>query len=137
MTCRHADNDPACGGYEGRVADARKLVKEYEDRRGQKPQPDPNTYEVKEAHEVADHLCLRVEYPNTSGIDKTKVLVFLKTSAADALRWKEIDPFFRDPKDKPVRRAPSPNAMFPSTEEGWQDAIEYAKSKVVEHVMES
>ncbi len=59
-------------------------------------------------------------------------MVFLNVTEASALRWREINPHFRDPAvTSPVANvAPSPAARFPASEKGWQDAINYAKSKM-------
>src|SRR5574338_825779 len=47
--------------------------------------------------------------------------------------WKEIDPHFKDPKKKIDKcQAPAPNARFPANEQGWNDALEYARYKCKE-----
>jgi hypothetical protein len=139
MTCRHAHNDPQCGGYEGRVTEARKLVEEYDKRRGIIT-PDANAYEIVEVEEIGPHLCLRVKYPNCAGcaFEGVKCLVFLNTRSSTALLWNEVDPHFTDPSKRVTSaQAPSPAARFPASMEGWADAIAYAKGKIVQHVMES
>jgi hypothetical protein len=138
MTCRHAENDPACGGYEGRVASARRLVDEYNERRGLGKTPDAAAFNIKEVAEIGPHLVLKVEYPNCANCAFEGVkIVFLNTRASTALLWREIDPHFRGAKNPIASQAPSPAARFPASAEGWDDAIAYAKSKIVQHVMES
>ena len=139
MTCRHRKNDPSCGGYEGRVQSARQLVDEYDSRQGTTT-PDSRAYEVLKVQEIGTHLFLKVKYPNCANcaFEGIKCLVFLDTQASTALLWKEIDPHFRDKEKASVtKRAPSPAARFPPTKEGWEDALAYAKGKVVENVIES
>ena len=57
-------------------------------------------------------------------------MVFLNVSEADVLRWRKIDPHFRDPKaSRTPKEAPPPAARFPASKEGWADALVYANSK--------
>ena len=93
--------------------------------------PDADHYEIVEAEPVGPHLVMKVLYPNCTrcAFEGTKVLVFLKTTTLDALKWKRLDPHFRI-DTRPARQAPSPAARFPATDEGWKDALAYAKTKV-------
>jgi hypothetical protein len=61
-----------------------------------------------------------------------KVLVYLGVSALDAMRWRTIDPHFRDSKkaSRDATEAPGPSARFPASEEGWADALAYAQVKI-------
>ncbi len=82
---------------------------------------------------VGPHLVVKVLYPNCElcAYEGRKVLVFLNTSTLDALKWKKIDPHFRPPNPgKSHTEAPSPAARFPDTNEGWVDALTYARGKV-------
>jgi len=82
---------------------------------------------------------MKVKYPSCKKCDYegNKVMVFLNVSEKDILKWKEIDPHFRAPVEdqyvksinREPRKAPSPAARFPASDEGWKDAIEYAKRK--------
>lgn len=75
---------------------------------------------------------MKVQYPNCRrcAYEGVKVLVFANTTAMDALKWKRIDPHFRDPKLKGLNtEAPSPLARFPASAEGWADALAYAQGK--------
>lgn len=94
--------------------------------------PDAEKYKVKEAEQVGKHLVLKVLYPNCSSCayEGNKVLVFLNTTALQAMRWEKIDPHFRAPMvGGKGTEAPSPAARFPANAEGWQDALNYARSK--------
>jgi hypothetical protein len=59
-------------------------------------------------------------------------MVFLNVSELDALKWKEIDPHFRDEKHRLATAAPSPAARFPGSDEGWLDAYAYARAKATQ-----
>lgn len=118
MTCHHGPNDPECSkndrswGYSS-------------------PTPDSSNYTIEEVEQVGPHLVLMVRYPNCSSCyhEGRKTMVFLNTTTTDALRWKKIDPHFRDPKLKSKNQAPSPAARFPGTPEGFGDAVVYARGK--------
>lgn len=117
MTCRHGPNDPDCSSY--RPAPAT---------------PNSSSYVVEEIEEVGAHLVMKVRYPNCASCsyEGNKVMVFLDVCALDAVRWKAIDPHFRDRRDGRAPKspsAPSPAARFPGDDEGWRDAIEYAQRK--------
>jgi hypothetical protein len=62
-------------------------------------------------------------------------MVFLNITEIQALKWKEIDPHFRDDKNT-VTAAPSPAARFPASPQGWSDAIEYARTKQLREMEE-
>ncbi len=97
--------------------------------------PGSTVYEVIDAVPIGPHLVMKVQYPNCSmcAYEGIKVMVFLNVNLIDALKWKTIDPHFRA-SDDPVnlgrpRQAPSPAARFPASEDGWEDALTYAKSR--------
>jgi hypothetical protein len=98
----------------------------------QPPTPDKKSYEIEQLERIGPHLVLRVRYPNCMSCawEGNKIMVFLDVPEAQALKWREIDPHFRDPA-KPIDRtqAPSPAARFPASIEGWEDAVEYAQRK--------
>ena len=127
MTCHHRAGDPNCSST--RQAEERG----YE--RGRKSStPDAENFEIEEAEQVGHHLVLKVKYPNCEkcSYEGHKVMVFLRTTAADALKWKRIDPHFRDGKSA-AKTAPGPAARFPASPEGWQDALTYARLKLDEN----
>lgn len=95
--------------------------------------PDSKNYSIEEAARVGPHLVLKVKYPNCRRCtyEGNKILVLLNVSELQVLKWKEIDPHFRDPKIfVGASQAPSPAARFPASKDGWADAMAYAKGKV-------
>jgi len=121
MICHHGPNDSSCSSN-------RNYSPPYEAPKT----PDADKYEILDATCINKNLVMKVRYPNCSSCayEGTKILVFLGVTALDALKWKRIDPHFRDPKPKSTRpEAPSPAARFPASDEGWQDALNYAQSK--------
>lgn len=95
--------------------------------------PDMDKYEIEDFARVGRHVVLKVRYPNCSkcSYEGNKVMVFLNVSEAEMLRWRRIDPHFRDPKlECPKTSAPSPAARFPASAEGWGDALSYAQGKL-------
>ena len=149
MTCRHAKGDPACsstvGGYawaeneRAREEQHRKDVAEAEKRARDAAAeqyartPDSERYEVVQVERVGEHLVLKVLYPNCAkcAYEGQKIMVFLNVSEVDVLRWRKIDPHFRDPKAaRAPREAPPPAARFPASPDGWCDAVTYARGKV-------
>jgi hypothetical protein len=119
MTCKHTGNDPNCT-HGGRTY--------YET----PATPDSKKYEILQVVQVGRHLVYKVKYPNCNNCsyEGVKVMVFLNVSPLEAIRWTEIDPHFADPKKARVAtKANTPAARFPASEEGWEDALCYAKSK--------
>jgi hypothetical protein len=95
--------------------------------------PDASKYIIQQAERVGPHLVLKLLYPNCSrcSYEGNKVLVMLNITEAQALKWRVIDPHFRAPDARTDEcEAPSPAARFPASDEGWQDAINYARSKI-------
>lgn len=108
------------------------MVEEEEEREMASKTPNPTGYEIADVTRVRDHLVMKVLYPNCikCAYEGNKIMVFLNVSEADALRWRRIDPHFRAPTQQLQRsEAPSPAARFPASDEGWLDAVEYARSK--------
>lgn len=138
MTCRHTPGDTNCSSHPINVRDRQYELDERDREKkmkdlASKDTPDSKHYEVVEVSEVEGHLVMKVLYPNCShcSYEGNKVMVFLNTTALQALKWKQIDPHFRDKKN-PVNalHAPGPDARFPASPDGWIDAVEYAKTKV-------
>lgn len=148
MTCRHGQNDTDCSShpYNLQVAEARRAAEErkrqddaehvrlmLESRAARAQQtPDASNYEILDAVEVGNHLVLKVKYPNCArcAYEGVKVLVFLGQSCKSAIRWRKIDPHFRDnTKACLITDAPGPAARFPASAAGWSDALAYAKSR--------
>lgn len=118
MVCRHQPGDPNCSST--RRAYASTPVT-----------PDSRNYEIEEVERIGLHLVMKVRYPNCSqcSYEGNKVMVFLNVSEKDVLRWREIDPHFRDNETSFPGKAPSPAARFPPSKEGWADAVSYARGK--------
>jgi hypothetical protein len=87
---------------------------------------------IEDVARVGPHLVLKVTYPSCPdcSYEGTKVMVFLDISELQALKWRTIDPHFREVKPG-ANEAPSPSARFPATPEGWEDALAYAQGKKV------
>lgn len=139
MTCRHNPHDPTCTSYKSRAAEAQAFLTERARVEGRgasvvwpppSDRPDAERYEIVDVEAVGHHLVLKVSYPSCAkcAYEGQKVMVFLNTTPADALRWKRIDPHFRDPSDPTTSTsAPSPAARFPASLSGWVHAITYAR----------
>jgi hypothetical protein len=125
MVCHHGPNDIECSKHPNHD-------RYYPPTPPVSVTPDASNYQILDVHRVGSHLVLKVAYPNCArcAFEGNKILVFFNVAEMDALRWRRIDPHFRDPKLKGLASdAPSPAARFPATDEGWADAINYAKSK--------
>ena len=90
--------------------------------------PDPTRYEILEAQEVNGWLILQVKFPSCKAcaFEGVKVLVYENVTPLQALKWKKLDPHFREGKT-PVHEAPSPAARFPASKQGILDAQRYAR----------
>lgn len=139
MTCRHAKGDPNCSSHPDNVR--REAYRESEARRAEleaerasltSKTPDAERYEIVDTVRVGPHLVAKVLYPNCKkcSYEGNKVMVWLNVTEADALRWRRIDPHFRDPQaQRSTREAPGPAARFPASDDGWHDALNYARMK--------
>jgi hypothetical protein len=128
MTCHHAPGDPNCSSHPNHPDNPNNIrVRELESRT-----PDSERYEILDIARFGQHVVLKVKYPNCSkcSYEGVKVMVFFDVSEAQIIRWRKIDPHFRDNlRNVPVREAPGPAARFPASDEGWLDACEYAERK--------
>lgn len=121
MTCHHTKQEKEagfCTTYDG-------PVKEWPST------PDPEEYEITEIQRCGKHLVLNVKYPSCENCEYegNKILVFLNVTEVEVLKWRKIDPHFRNVKPTSSKEAPSPAARFPASDQGWSDAIEYAYTK--------
>jgi len=95
---------------------------------------DAGKAEILDMYRGGPHVVLKVQYPNCKkcSYEGVKILVYLNVTEAQIIRWRTIDPHFRDPSlDKQsITEAPSPAARFPASPDGWADAMAYVASKV-------
>ena len=131
MTCRHntkritLKTDPSCSGYqtpERRIEVLEEALAEEQPANGGVPQT--QNFEILEVESRSDHLIMHVMYPScpNCSFEGTKLMVFQAT-LLDAVKWKTIDPHFREPDEIPDPTvAPPPVARFPATDEGLRRA---------------
>jgi hypothetical protein len=144
VTCRHSSTtvtvttDPLCSSYD--LKSPKKLadkLAEIDALRaliaGKNPPaaPDAGEFEIERVTTVAHHLVVQVRYPSCSACayEGLKTLVFEKCALDDAIKWREIDPHFRDNSKGnklPKKIAPSPIARFHGNDRGWALAIAFA-----------
>lgn len=144
MICRHTKGDPSCSSHPDHPDNPSN--RRYETSApsvygspgfgyaaATVETPDSEKYTIERFERVGDHVVLDVLYPNCKkcAYEGHKVMVFLNVTEMQAMRWRIIDPHFRDAKKKlhSVAEAPSPAARFPASVEGWDDAIDYAQRK--------
>lgn len=134
MTCRHQEGDPTCTAGKS-PADMRKKAEAMWRKWGPQndpPTPDCEQYSILDVEQVGKHLILKVQYPSCAkcSYEGTKVMVFLGCSMRQALLWKRLDPHFQEQEILRSRQeAPPPDARFPASDQGWEDALTYARSK--------
>lgn len=118
MICRHSPGDRSC-------------TTQYPPPPEPVLTPDVSKFEIIEAEQVGPHLVLKVKYPNCArcAFEGTKILIYEHCTAMHALKWRRIDPHFRNTQGKqvPASEAPCPLARFPASDAGWADALHYAK----------
>ena len=137
MTCRHRPGDPTCstGNHpdalfkkgQDLVTEGQNLIAEWGP-----ATPDADKYQIIDAVEVGTTLVVKAQYPSCDkcSYEGIKVMVFKNTSAINALKWSRIDPHFSDPSgNRDPDQAPTPCARFPASDEGWRDALTYARNK--------
>ena len=133
MSCRHAAGDPNCSSSSVYQEREYSLSLERREAELKANTPDPDKFQVEDVEQIGTHLVLKVRYPSCSkcAYEGDKILIILNASLKEALKWRRIDPHFRDPKIKLMPTwAPSPAARFPASSEGWLDALAYARTKV-------
>lgn len=108
-------------------SEERSLKKQLADAKANSP--DPTNYEIVDAVETTNgNLVIKARFPSCAkcSYEGTKVLVYFKVNALTAIKWKELDPHFREGTEKDPRKAPSPAARFPASGEGWLQAMAFA-----------
>lgn len=143
MTCTHRAGDTSCSSHPDNIAarqyeyeQAAETKRRNDVREELSMKPDASNFEITEVQRIGAHLVLRVKYPNCAACsyEGNKVMVFLNVTEVQVLKWRTIDPHFREFKldaNTNATQAPSPAARFPSSAEGWVDACAYAESKTV------
>lgn len=94
--------------------------------------PANDDFEIEEYREVPGHLILKVKYKSCEkcSYEGVKVLVFEDRTVGEVLKWRKIDPHFREPnRTHDPKSAPSPIARFPANDQGWADAFQFATMK--------
>lgn len=148
MICRHKSGDPACGSTAGGWRDRENQRYAEETRKSAHDKevaalkkqladltantPDASNFEILECEEVGSYLCMKVKYPSCSkcSFEGVKVMVFAGCSLKQVLRWRRIDPHFREQcPPAAATEAPSPVARFPGGDDGWDNALAWAASK--------
>jgi len=128
MTCRHSPGDPNCSSHPNHPDNPANIYR----REVEAKTPDAERFEIIDMVRCGPHVVLKVKYPNCSrcSYEGTKVMVYLDVSESQIIRWRKIDPHFRENRNNlPPREAPGPAARFPASDEGWADAIAYAERK--------
>ena len=140
MTCDHKRGDPDCSSHPDNPRDPNNYNKYttgvLNTLRDPKT-PDKNRYEIVDVQYLTGrnnaYLILKVKYPNCAACayEGTKVMVFQDVTMEMPLKWNEIDPHFREnPNVKSPKAAPSPIARFPSSKEGWDNAIKFVEYRL-------
>lgn len=127
MTCRCASPEIH---HAREMADMRSSYQElYKELEALKA--DTSSYTIQDVAETNDYLVLKILYTHPDGkaqpgctFSGVKILVFEGVSAIDALKWRTIDPHFRE-KASGSNAAPSPIARFPGNDKGWEHAIAF------------
>lgn len=154
MVCRHGYGDPKCSSFKHQLAEAKDLVSkfngepdtnEYKSKLKESKKlvaqhapeilepitPDSEKYTIEKIHREGKHLVVKAKYPNCTkcSYEGIKIMVFLNVTETDVIKWRKIDPHFGGARLRATTEAPSPTARFPASAEGWEDAIQYARSK--------
>lgn len=136
MTCRHQDrvNNPECSSYrtpEEQLADLDKQKGVVMEKFKLSDTPDAERFIVEDSHQYGNFLVLKVTYPSCKNCsyEGTKVMVFEGVALQDAIKWKKIDPHFSSEDPSSPHEAPGPIARFPASDEGWQTAVDFVRSR--------
>lgn len=130
MTCRHKRGDPDCSSYPSYIREQERIKFAEIGEALAKRTPNPDDYEVIEVQNLCGNIVMKVQYSSCEecSFDSMKVMVFLNVDILAAMKWRRIDPHFDD-KPRTEKEAPSPNARFPATEQGWKDALKFAGNR--------
>jgi hypothetical protein len=128
MSCHHSPDDLECTSH--------PRHQEYIELKS-KPRPkkidvpDMTKYTILEVQPYNTSILLKVQYENCKeqacSYKGTKILVWLNTPLINVVKWRRIDPHFleQDKTKLPEDTAPSPDARFPASAEGYRNAIKF------------
>jgi hypothetical protein len=88
------------------------------------PNPDPANYRIVKYKQIGRYLVVLVNYPDCTNYEGNKVLLYRNVDIQLLSQQRSLDPHFSQNKN-----FYSPMARFEPTDEGWQFAVEFAKSK--------
>lgn len=78
--------------------------------------PDPERFTVLQVEGVGPHCVARINYPDATNYEGTKVLLYLHTNPEAVWEAKQLDPHFAESGNPPFAR-------FEPTGAGWSAAI--------------
>lgn len=141
MICRHAPGDHDCSSHPDRIYEAaeesaREVARAEAMAKARMvlgmSTPDPSTFNIEFFERVGPNVVMQIRYPNCAAcaFEGIKTCVWLDVTEREVVSWRKIDPHFRgkSPFKTATPEAPSPDARFPGTPEGLQNAIEWARS---------
>ena len=85
--------------------------------------PDPKKFNILHHVKEGKYVLLLVEYPGCTTFEGKKLLVFRDLGLRKLLALTELDPHFCDDPSHP-----SPVARFRPDDQGWADAVAFARS---------
>lgn len=100
-------------------------LKKQVDKHFAKDLPRPDNFERLDYQEFGPYLVLKLNYPNCTNFGGDKVLV-VKAPLKDFIVAKHIDPHFAAATSTKARSLPPPEARFPPTKQGWENACKFA-----------
>lgn len=112
---RHCSS-PGCTGGANSEPNTQKLIKPF----------DPTGYKLIDNRVIGQYVVLKVKYDDAPAYGGVKILVY-RATIADLWKQKSLDPHFVT-----TGGYICPIARFPATEEGWLDAQNYARSKLLD-----
>jgi len=85
------------------------------------PAPDPERFKICKSFDTGRFIVVLVEYPDCTNFEGRKVLVYNAQREA-VMTARRLDPHFSESGLSPIAR-------FAPTQEGWDDAWDYANKK--------
>lgn len=87
------------------------------------PNPKPDNYTIMDYVQIGNALVIKIKYHDCTNYEGVKILVYKNTTINDLRKQKYIDPHFCENK-----KFHSPIARFEPTDNGWNDALDYAST---------